>query len=93
VQGCDPALLLKYDLNPDRIETPAARLRRHPLKMVQWPGDQPVAAWGYVEGPEEAAPEWHTAEAAIRMMRRFARAETRGCWRPISLIRTIPTSR
>lgn len=29
--------------------------------------------WGYREGPEEALPEYHRAECAIRMMQRFAR--------------------
>ena len=74
VQGCDPAILRKYDLNPDRVEAPKGQMRRHPLKMIAWPGDQqPVAEWGYVEGPEDAVHEWGVAEAAIRMMRRFAR--------------------
>jgi hypothetical protein len=72
VQGCDPAILRKYDLNPDRIDTPRERLKATPLRMIQWPGANPVAEWGYHEGPVEATPEWHVAESAIRMLRRFA---------------------
>jgi arylsulfatase A-like enzyme len=74
VQGCDPAILRKYSLNPDAIERPKGQLRRHPLKLVPWPGDdRPAAEWGYAEGPDELTEAWNTAEAAIRMMRRFAR--------------------
>ena len=61
VQGCDPAILRKYDLNPDRIDTPRERLKATPLRMIQWPGANPVAEWGYHEGPVEATPEWHVA--------------------------------
>jgi arylsulfatase A-like enzyme len=73
VQGCDPAILRKYDLNLDRIDAPRERLKATPLRTIQWPGANPVAEWGYHEGPVEAAPEWHVAESAIRMLRRFAR--------------------
>jgi arylsulfatase A-like enzyme len=61
VQGCDPAILRKYDLNPDRIDNPRERLKATPLRMIQWPGANPVAEWGYHEGPVEATPEWHVA--------------------------------
>jgi arylsulfatase A-like enzyme len=73
VYGCDPAILRKYDLNPDRVERPKGALKQHPIKMIQWPGDSPSAEWGYSEGPEEATRAWETAECAIRMMRRFAK--------------------
>src|SRR5215472_4670117 len=43
VQGCDPAILQKYDLNPDRIDAPHERLKATPLRMIQWPGANPVA--------------------------------------------------
>ncbi len=72
VNGCNPAVLRKYDLNPDRVEQPKQRLRRHPLKTIQWPGDKPTAEWGYSEGPEEATHSWEVAEMAIRMLRRFS---------------------
>lgn len=73
VQGCDPKVLRQYDLNPDRIERPRPSLRRHPLKMIQWPGADPIGEWGYAVGAEEATPAWNVAESAIRMMRRFAK--------------------
>ncbi|MDQ6678839.1 MAG: sulfatase-like hydrolase/transferase [Acidobacteriota bacterium] len=73
VGGCDPAVLRKYDLNPDKVEQRKGQLRRHPLKMVQWPGDRPVAEWGYSEGAEEQTHAWEVAEMAIRMMGRFAK--------------------
>jgi arylsulfatase A-like enzyme len=73
INGCDPAILRKYDMNPDRVERPKAALKRHPIKMIQWPGDDPTAEWGYTEGPEEATHAWEIAEMAIRMMRRFAK--------------------
>ncbi len=73
VNGCDPAVLRKYDLNPDKVETRKGQLKRHPLKMVQWPGDKPFAEWGYTEGAEEATHAWEVAEMAIRMMGRLAK--------------------
>jgi arylsulfatase A-like enzyme len=73
VGGCDPTVLRKYDMNPDKVEAPKGATRRHPLKMVQWPGDQPFPMWGYTEGPEEATHSWDVAERAIRMMGRFAK--------------------
>ncbi len=73
VYGCDPAALLKYDLNPDKIGKPAGQQRRTVLRNMQWPGSAPFPMWGYTEGPEEGTGEWQTAEAAIRMMKRFAR--------------------
>jgi arylsulfatase A-like enzyme len=72
VQGCDPAILRKYDLDPDHVEAPKEKLRVTPLRMIQWPGANPVAEWGYHEGPVEATPEWRVAESAIRMLRRFS---------------------
>ena len=73
VFGCDPAILRKYDLNPDHIDFPKEKLSAHPLRMISWPGSDPFPLYGYTEGPEEAASESRTAEAAIHMMRRFAR--------------------
>ena len=73
VHGCDPAILRKYDLNPDRIEPPKEKLRSTPLRHMQWPGASPVAEWGYHEGPVEATPEWLVAESAVRMLRRFSK--------------------
>lgn len=46
VAGCDPAILRKYDMNPDNVESPKRANTRHPLRMVQWPGDQPFPMWG-----------------------------------------------
>src|SRR5260370_14798778 len=69
INGCDPAVLRKYDMNPDRIERPKETLRRLPLKMIQWPGDTtPYAEWGDVEGSEEATPTLGVAEMAVRLM-------------------------
>ena len=73
VNGADPAVLAKYDLNPDKVERPRQGLRRTNQRMMQWPGSEPFVMWGYTEGPEEATPEWRTAESAVRMMRRFAK--------------------
>jgi arylsulfatase A-like enzyme len=73
VQGCWPEALKKYDLNPDRVARPKAQLKRTVTRQMQWPGSEPFAMWGYREGPEEATPEFHLAECAIRMMNRFAR--------------------
>jgi len=69
----DPDVLAKFDLNPDRVQRPAERLRATNQRMMQWPGSEPFNMWGYREGPEEATPEWRTAETAIRMMGRFAK--------------------
>jgi choline-sulfatase len=73
VFGCDPAILRKHDLNPDKIDLPKAKLTSHPQRMVSWPGSQPFALYGYSEGPEEATSEARTADMAIKMMQRFAR--------------------
>ena len=73
VNSCDPAILRKYDLNPDRVQTPPDKLRQTALRMIQWPGADPAPAWGYHEGPVEATPEWRIAESAVRMLRRFAK--------------------
>src|ERR1051326_8673892 len=74
VHGCDPAILEKYDQNPDRIMRAKTPLQRHALKMMQWPcAATPFAQWGYIEGSEEATPAWGLAEMAVRMMRRFAK--------------------
>jgi len=73
VNGADPAVLAKFDLNPDNVERPRQGLRRTNQRMMQWPGSEPFVMWGYTEGPEEATPEWRTAESAVRMMRRFAK--------------------
>jgi arylsulfatase A-like enzyme len=75
INGADPAVLAKFDLNPDKVERPRRGLRRTNQRMMQWPGSEPFPMWGYNEGPEEATPEWRTAESAIRMMRRFARGQ------------------
>ena len=72
VNGCDPDLLKKFDLNPDRIPAPAERLRTTAERQMRWPGSEPFVMWGYQEGPEEATPEYRVAESAIRMMKRFA---------------------
>ncbi len=76
VGGCDPAVLRKYDLNPDRLATPKESNRRHPIKMARWPGAQPFAMWGYEEGAEEATHTRQIAETAIRMLERFAKDAT-----------------
>ncbi len=73
VGGCDPAVLRKYDQNPDRVPPPKGRLTRHTLRTIQWPGDNPFAMWGYTEGDEENTPAHQVAEAAIRMMDRFSK--------------------
>jgi arylsulfatase A-like enzyme len=73
VFGCNPAVLRRHDLNPDHIPVPAEKPRLHPLRKISWPGSAPFPLYGYSEGAEEASTEWHTAECAIQMMRRFAR--------------------
>lgn len=73
INGCDPAILRKYDMNPDRVPQSKGALKHHPMKMVQWPGDNPTAEWGYTEGEEEKTHAWEVAEMAIRMMGRLAK--------------------
>jgi len=72
--GCRPSLLEKLDNNPDRVERPSKdALRTVATRQARWPGSQPFTWWGHREGPEEATEEYARAEAAIRMMRRFAK--------------------
>jgi arylsulfatase A-like enzyme len=73
VHGCDPALLKKYDLNPDRVERPRGQLKRTVAREMKWPGSDPFPMWGHVEGPEEATQPWYLAECARRMLGRFAK--------------------
>jgi arylsulfatase A-like enzyme len=73
VFGCDPAVLRKHDLNPDKVDLPKERLKAHPLRNISWPGSGPFPLYGYTTGAEEASAEWRTAEMAIHMMSRFAR--------------------
>jgi len=73
INGCDPALLQKLDLNPDRVPRSTERLKVTNERMMRWPGSEPFAMWGYKEGPEEATPEYRNAELASRMMARFAK--------------------
>ena len=70
LNGCDPALLKKLDLNPDRVERPGG-LRTTPHRMMQWPGSEPFVMWGAQQGPVESTVEHYLAECAIRMMNRF----------------------
>jgi arylsulfatase A-like enzyme len=72
VFGCNPAVLCKYDLNPDRVDLRKEKIKAHATRMMTWPGSAPFAFHGYSEGPEEATPEWRTSELARHMMRRFA---------------------
>ena len=62
INGADAAVLAKFDLNPDRVQRPRETLRRTNQRMMRWPGSEPFAMWGYTEGPEEATPEWRTAD-------------------------------
>jgi arylsulfatase A-like enzyme len=73
ITGPDPGILAKLGLNPDRIERPRENLKRTNQRIMQWPGSEPFPMSGYREGPEEATPEWRTAEMAARMMRRFVK--------------------
>ncbi len=72
LHGCWPKLLEKLDLNPDQVEAPRP-LKATIARYMQWPGSQRFPMWGHREGPEESTPEFHRAECAIRMLRRFAR--------------------
>ncbi len=73
VAGCDPVVLRRYEMNPDRIEEPKEKLKATPLRFFSWPGARSVAEWGYHEGPAESTHEWHIAESAVRMVRRYAK--------------------
>lgn len=73
VFGCNPAVLRKYNLNPDGVDLPKEKFTAHPQRMISWPGSEPFPLYGYTEGAEEAAQEWRTAELASHMMRRFAK--------------------
>jgi arylsulfatase A-like enzyme len=72
LNGADPDILAKLDLNPDNVQRPREGLRTTNQRMMQWPGSEPFVMWGYREGPEEATPEYRVAESAARMMTRFA---------------------
>ncbi len=74
LEGCDPRLIRRIETNPDGV-TRQRGLRTVPQRRMRWPGSEPFTMWGYREGPEEATPEFHRAECAIRMMRRFVRSE------------------
>ncbi len=74
VFGCDPAVLRRYDLNPDRVPVSKDKLTARPLRMMSWPGSQPFPFYGYTEGPEEATQEWKSADMAIAMMNRYSRS-------------------
>ena len=73
VTGCDPAVLRKFNQNPDNIDKPKPNGKRHVLRTIQWPGDDPVPMWGYTEGEDDATQAAQVAEAAIRMMTRFSK--------------------
>ena len=75
LQGCDPRLIRKLDVNPDNVQRAREPLKRVATRMMQWPGSEPFVMWGHREGAEEATPEFYRAECAIRMMKRFARGE------------------
>ena len=75
LQGCDPRLIRKLDVNPDNVQRAREPLKRVATRMMQWPGSEPFVMWGHREGSEEATPEFYRAECAIRMMKRFARGE------------------
>ena len=71
--GCDPALLKKYDQNPDRVARAKGEFRRTVARQMTWPGSEPFAMWGSVEGPEEATQPHHLTDLSIAMMNRYAR--------------------
>ncbi len=75
VFGCDPKILARLDLNPDRVPEPRKKEQLHPQRMFQWPGSAPFPMWGYRETPEKETPEAFSTECAIRMMRRYARSQ------------------
>ncbi len=77
LNGCDPRLLQKMDLNPDRVEQPKGKFERRIARTFAWPGSQPFPMWGHVDGPEEATHPWLLAEMASRMISRFARDSQR----------------
>lgn len=72
LQGCDPKLIRKLNTNPDGVERVRNGLKTTVTRKFQWPGSDPFPMWGHREGPEEATPEYHRAECAIRMMKRYA---------------------
>ena len=53
-------------------------LRRTPTRMMQWPGSEPFSMWGYVEGPEEATPEYYRTDCATQVMQKLVKGE--GPW-------------
>ena len=93
LQGCDPRLIRRLNTNPDDVQRVKGRMKATPVRKMQWPGSEPFVMWGYREGPEEATPEYHRAECAIRMMKRFARGESPGTWKYTSSSRMIRTCR
>lgn len=69
----NPRLLRGIDSNPDRVPPPReGAFQRHVDRTFTWPGSQPFAMWGHLDGPEEATREYWIAESGIRMMKRFA---------------------
>ena len=61
INGCDPALLQKLDLNPDRVPRPANAASDQRAHDAAGRGPSRFAMWGYKEGDEEATPEYRYA--------------------------------
>src|SRR4051794_41029015 len=55
-----------------KVERSKERLKRVVKRTMQWPGSEAFPMWGYVEGPEEAAPEHYRTDCAIQVMQRLA---------------------
>ena len=56
-----------------KVKRAAGPLKRTPTRMMKWPGSEPFAMWGSVDGPEEATPEYHRTESAIAVMQKLAK--------------------
>lgn len=67
--GCNPEILKKFDLNPDRVEKPREKLKTTIHRQMQWPGSEPFPMWGVQDGSSEATGEFLTAESSIRLAR------------------------
>jgi choline-sulfatase len=54
------------------VERSKAKLKRTVVRTMKWPGSGPFPMWGYVEGPDEAAPEHYRTDCAIAVMNRLS---------------------
>ena len=65
INGCDPALLQRSNLNPDRVPRSTEPLKVTTERMMRWPGSEPFAMWGYAKVPRKSRRNIAIAETGI----------------------------